>query len=174
MLSGCLKNSKISPIKVFYIHKMTIHKILFVCLGNICRSPMAEYLFRHIAAERGLKTKVASAGTSGWHDGEGMHCGTADILDGLNIDSHHFISRRVQDQDFDYYDYILVMDNQNLHDMEQRFGQHPTKLFKITDLLPHSTHAFIPDPWYTHNFNETRDLLTQCCHALADKLQQLS
>ena len=57
-------------------------KILFICLGNICRSPMAEYLFRSMAAERGIPVHTASAGTSGWHDGEGMHCGTADVLDG--------------------------------------------------------------------------------------------
>ena len=50
--------------------------ILFVCLGNICRSPMAEYLFRHTAAERGLAVSCASAGTSGWHNGEFMHQGT--------------------------------------------------------------------------------------------------
>ena len=57
---------------------MNKRRILFVCLGNICRSPMAEYVLRHQAAERGLShlVETASAGTSGWHDGEGMHRGT--------------------------------------------------------------------------------------------------
>ena len=54
-------------------------KILFVCLGNICRSPMAEYILRDMAQKRGIAVNVASAGTSGWHDGEYMHCGTAEI-----------------------------------------------------------------------------------------------
>lgn len=147
-------------------------KILFVCLGNICRSPMAEYLFQHIAAERGLAVEVASAGTSGWHDGEGMHCGSADILDALGIASQNFCSRKVQDQDFQYYDYLLAMDDQNLADLEKRFGHHPEKMFKITDLIQDSQHTFIPDPWHTRNFIETRDLLMRCCTALADQLQK--
>ena len=62
-------------------------RILFVCLGNICRSPMAEYLMRHKIANAGLSNLIEtdSAGTSGEHDGEGMHCGTADVLDRLKI-----------------------------------------------------------------------------------------
>ena len=64
-------------------------RILFVCLGNICRSPMAEYLMCHKIANAGLSNLIEtdSAGTSGEHDGEGMHCGTADVLDRLKIQS---------------------------------------------------------------------------------------
>lgn len=74
---------------------MTIH-LLFVCLGNICRSPMAEFLMREKIKQAGLETviKTSSAGTSGWHDGEDMHCGTADILDQCHIDSTGFRSKR--------------------------------------------------------------------------------
>ena len=92
-------------------------KILFVCLGNICRSPLAEYMMRDTAAKRGLMLETASAGTSGWHDGEGMHCGSADILDGLGIASNGFTSRRVRESDLDEFDYIMVMDDSNLADM---------------------------------------------------------
>lgn len=145
--------------------------ILFVCLGNICRSPMAEYLFRDIVAKRGIQAACASAGTSGWHDGEYMHCGTADILDGLHIDSRDFVSSKVPDDCMRVYDYVLVMDDSNLRDMQKRFGKNPQKLFKITDLLPeNSPHDHVPDPWYTGNFVETRDILSQCCGILADKL----
>lgn len=148
-------------------------KILFVCLGNICRSPMAEYLFRDIAQKRGLAVQSDSAGTSGWHDGEHMHCGSAEILEGLGIHSHDFVSSRVKKNDLETYDYILVMDDNNLAEMEQRFGKHPNKLFKITDLLPpNSPDDHVPDPWYTRNFIATRDLLTECCEILADKLQR--
>ena len=57
--------------------------VLFVCLGNICRSPMAEFIFKHKLQQAGLSelVNVDSAGTAGWHSGEGMHCGTADMLE---------------------------------------------------------------------------------------------
>lgn len=147
-------------------------KILFICLGNICRSPMAEYLFRSMAAERGIPVHTASAGTSGWHDGEGMHCGTADVLDGLGIASHDFVSRKLKASDVRDYDYLIVMDDSNLRDVEKLFGRQPEKIFKITDLLPKgSGYDHVPDPWYTGNFNETRDILTVCCDVLLTRLQ---
>lgn len=147
--------------------------ILFVCLGNICRSPMAEYIFRDVAAKRGIQAACKSAGTSGWHDGEFMHCGTADILDGLNIDSRDFVSSKVPANCMQVYDYVLVMDDNNLRDMQKQFGKNPQKLFKITDLLPeHSPYDHVPDPWYTGNFVETREILSQCCEILADKIQR--
>lgn len=144
-------------------------KILFICLGNICRSPMAEYLFRNIAKQYNLIIETASSGTSGWHNGEFMHCGTAEILDNLHIDTQGFQSSQLKDSDFDYYDYLIVMDDNNLRDVHARFGK-SHKIFKITDLCPHNGYNHIPDPWYTGNFNETRDLLTECCHALANQL----
>lgn len=147
-------------------------KILFICLGNICRSPMAEYLFRSMAAERSIAVHTASAGTSGWHDGEGMHCGTADVLDGLGIASHDFVSRKLKASDVRDYDYLIVMDDSNLRDVEKLFGRQPEKIFKITDLLPKgSGYDHVPDPWYTGSFNETRDILTACCDVLLTRLQ---
>ena len=147
-------------------------KILFIFFGNICRSPMAEYLFRSIAAERVIPLHTASAGTSGWHDGEGMHCGTADVLDGLGIASHDFVSRKLKASDVRDYDYLIVMDDSNLRDVEKLFGRQPEKIFKITDLLPKgSGYDHVPDPWYTGNFNETRAILTACCDVLLTRLQ---
>ncbi|ULJ65205.1 low molecular weight protein-tyrosine-phosphatase [Wielerella bovis] len=148
-----------------------MQKILFICLGNICRSPMAEYIFRDQASKHGLAVEVASAGTSGWHNGEFMHCGTADILDGMGIDTHSFVSSQVPKNAMQIYDYLIVMDNNNLRDMEKQFGRQPEKLFKITDLLPeHSAYDHVPDPWYTGNFVETRDILTECCTILVERL----
>ncbi|RKW27323.1 MAG: low molecular weight phosphotyrosine protein phosphatase, partial [Kingella sp. (in: b-proteobacteria)] len=114
----------------------------------------------------------ASAGTSGWHDGEGMHCGTADVLDGLGIASRDFVSRKIKKSDVNDYDYLIVMDDSNLRDVEKLFGRQPEKIFKITDLLPEgSGYDHVPDPWYTGNFNETRDILTACCDVLLTRLQ---
>ena len=147
-------------------------KILFICLGNICRSPMAEYIFRDMATQRGIAVQTASAGTSGWHDGEGMHCGTADVLDGLGIASQDFVSRKLKASDVRDYDYLIVMDDSNLRDVEKLFGRQPEKIFKITDLLPQSSgYDHVPDPWYTGSFNETRDILTACCDVLLTRLQ---
>ena len=145
-------------------------RILFVCHGNICRSPMAEYLCRHMAEQRGLPVETASAGTSGWHDGEGMHCGSLDILDAEGIDSRGFISRRLREQDLDAYDYLLAMDDDNLAEMERRFGRHPGKMFNITRLLHKRRCTHVPDPWYTGDFRQTRDILTACCAALLDRI----
>ena len=109
-------------------------KILFVCLGNICRSPMAEYILRDMAQKRGIAVNVASAGTSGWHDGEYMHCGTAEILDGLSIESRDFRSRKIPTDALQYYDYVIVMDDSNLRDVQAALGN-DKRIFKITDLL---------------------------------------
>lgn len=148
-------------------------KIQFICLGNICRSPMAEYLFKQIANERGLNIHIDSAGTSGWHDGEFMHVNTAKILHQKGIDTSDFVSRRVSDHALKDYDYLIVMDDNNLHDMFKRFGKHPKKIFKITELLPTSSpYDHVPDPWYTGNFVETCQILSECCQILVDKLQK--
>lgn len=146
--------------------------ILFVCLGNICRSPMAEYLFRHTAAERGLAVSCASAGTSGWHNGEFMHQGTDHILSKMGIAHSRFISSSLKNSDFSAYDYLIGMDDDNLRDLTQRYGRHPDKIFKITDLVGSRPFDHIPDPWYTGDFGQTRDLLLPCCEALADKLTE--
>ena len=101
-----------------------------------------------------------------------MHCGSLEILSDEGIDSSGFVSRRVRTQDLADFDYLLAMDDNNLAELEQRFGRHPGKIFKITDLLPDSGYSHVPDPWYTGNFNETRHILTACCSALLDKIEK--
>lgn len=153
---------------------MTKIHILFVCLGNICRSPMAEYLMRDKVKKAGLQKKIetASAGTSGWNDGQDMHCGTADILDLYKISSEGFISRKVRSKDWVFFDYIIAMDDKNLQDLQSIFMQNNEKLFKITTLCPELGVDNIPDPWYTHNFQQTYTLLDQCCDALLTKIRK--
>lgn len=151
---------------------MTIN-ILFVCLGNICCSPMAEFVMRDKIKRAGLQDaiKTSSAGTSGWHRGENMHCGTADILDLHKIDSTGFRSKKVQSENWQFFDYLLAMDDLNLYDLEIMFGYHPEKLFKITDLCPDLGYDYIPDPWYNKNFAQTYQLLDQCCDVLLNKIR---
>ncbi|MFC0323734.1 low molecular weight protein-tyrosine-phosphatase [Gallibacterium melopsittaci] len=149
-------------------------QVLFICLGNICRSPMAEFIFKHKVKKANLADRifVDSAGTAGWHSGEGMHCGTADMLDLHKIESNNFRSRQVKKQDFQQFDYLIGMDNSNISDLEDLFGIHPEKIFKITDLCPQLPKDHIPDPWYTGNFAETYELLDSCCEALLEKIKQ--
>ena len=147
-------------------------KILFICLGNICRSPMAEYIMRQIAKENGLSISVSSAGTSGWHNGEKMHVGTQKVLQHLGIDSSDFRSSQVPDNAWETFDYLIVMDKQNLVDMEKRFFRQPEKLLIITDLLPKDYgYDHVPDPWYTGNFDETRQIITDACQILMQKIR---
>jgi protein-tyrosine-phosphatase len=97
-----------------------VERVLFVCLGNICRSPMAEGLWRRILVERGLPTDaVDSAGTGGWHAGEGAHSGTAAVLRRVGADFPH-AARQVVRADFDTFDRILAMDANNLRDLRAR------------------------------------------------------
>ncbi|OOF71455.1 low molecular weight protein-tyrosine-phosphatase [Rodentibacter caecimuris] len=152
---------------------MKVVNILFVCLGNICRSPMAEYIMRNKVDKAGLAQciHIESAGTSGWHNGENMHCGTTEILDLHKIPSQGFSSRKVRSEDWQHFDYIVAMDNNNLQDLETLFGKHP-KLFQITILCENLGIDHIPDPWYTRDFKQTYELLDQCCDALLQKVKQ--
>lgn len=154
--------------------KMKEISILFVCLGNICRSPMAEYVMRAKIEKAGLSSyiKTDSAGTSGWHDGENMHCGTSEILEYYGIDNSGFTSKKVAQAHWQQFDYIVAMDHNNLADLQQLFGQHDEKLFNITALCPHLAYDHIPDPWYTKNFQQTYDLLNECCDALLSHIRQ--
>ena len=147
-------------------------RVLFVCLGNICRSPMAEYVMRRTAAERGLSAQIqtASAGTSGWHDGEDMHRETKAVLRRHGIDAGGFTSRRVENRDWQRFDYLIAMDDANLAELENRFGRHPKNLFKLPDLIPEQGYSHVPDPWYTGDFDETYRLVSAGCAALADKI----
>ncbi len=148
--------------------------VLMVCLGNICRSPMAEYLFKAEVERQGLNhvIAVASAGTSGWHNGEDMHVETAKVLDKHHIKHHDFVSSQVKSKDLNQYDYFIAMDDNNLANLTTLLGSHPDKIFKITDLIPQSQYDHVPDPWHTGNFNETEEILLSGSLALLDKIRQ--
>lgn len=147
--------------------------ILFVCLGNICRSPMAEYLMRHKIKQAKLDDVIFtdSAGTSDWHDGEDMHKKTKEVLMKKDIDTSGFISRKVTFADWDMFDYIIAMDNSNLRDLEILFGKGSNKIFNIASLCPDLAYDHIPDPWLSNKFDETYDLLDKCCDKLLEKVK---
>ncbi len=151
---------------------MKNYKILFVCLGNICRSPMAEYVLRHLAQENGVgdRISVQSAGTSGWHNGENMHRGTAAILKRNGIKPTGFTSSKVHAEDAEDYDFIIAMDDNNIGDLKNLIRFDPAQTFKITDLIPELGYPLVPDPYFTGDFDETYRLVSAGSHALLAKL----
>jgi protein-tyrosine phosphatase len=126
--------------------------VLFVCLGNICRSPTAEVVFRKCAASsRLVRVHVDSCGTSGNHDGELPHppSRACAAQHGLQLDH---ISRRVRTSDFSLFDYIVAMDRANLRDLEKLAPASKHKLYLFRTFETDADSLDVPDPWYTGEF----------------------
>lgn len=128
---------------------METKRILFVCLGNICRSPAAETIFGKLASESGLTVKVDSAGTSGWHEGEKADPRMRHFAKerGYNITS---IARKFKHADFDDFDLIIAMDDSNyehLISLANNSG-HKNKVSKMAEYIREKGFNDIPDPYY--------------------------
>lgn len=134
-------------------------KILFVCLGNICRSPMAEAIFKHTYPNQ---YEVASAATSSWEHGNPVHRGTQKVLKDMGILVHGKTSRPIQNNDFEYYDYIIGMDKQNIRDLKDMAPKaYHDKIYLYLDSRLGLSGENVPDPWYTGNFEETKQLILE-------------
>lgn len=120
--------------------------VLFVCLGNICRSPMAEGILRHLAEEKGLAIRVDSAGTGHWHVGEPPDRRAIQCLKGHGIDISGLKARQVSAEDFYRFDLILAMDTSNLESLKRlyRGGSIPQLFTHFCGL----SEPEVPDPYY--------------------------
>lgn len=150
--------------------------LLFVCLGNICRSPAAEGVMIDLLVKSGLEGKVAvdSAGTSAYHAGELPDRRMREHAQkrGLHLSSR---SRQFMTDDFEDFDYVIVMDNQNYKnvvslDTNNRFTN---KVIKMADLCPSFTEDEVPDPYYdgAEGFEKVLDMVTEGCHRLLEKVK---
>lgn len=146
-------------------------RILFVCLGNICRSPTAEGVFRTLAEQAGLAVTVDSAGTSDWHIGKPPYGPAIAAAADRGYDLSALRARQLIAADFTRFDHVLVMDRGNLADAQalRRSGAGP-RLF--LDFAPESGRAEVPDPYYTRNFDEALDLIEAASRGLIATLRR--
>lgn len=141
--------------------------IEFVCHGNICRSPMAEFLFKNMVSEQGLSDMfyVASAATSREEIGNPVHHGTRDKLRRYGISTAGKYAVRMEPSDYAKYDYLIGMDKYNITNMLRILGGDPEgKVYRLMDFT--GGPRDVADPWYTGNFDVTYDDIHEGCQAL--------
>ena len=139
-------------------------KILFICHGNICRSPMAEFIFKDMVKKSGESDSfyIESAATSYEEIGNPVHYGTAKILDGLGISYSEKRAVHLEKTDYEKYDYLVCMDSANVRNTLRIVGDDKdNKIHKLLEFTNSSED--VADPWYTGNFDKTyKDVLTGC------------
>lgn len=153
-------------------------KVLFVCLGNICRSPLAEGIFKHLVKEAGLGDKISidSAGTSGWHIGEKPDPRSIDVAqeNGIILDSY---GRKAISKDFDEFDYIVAMDRNNYMDLKRLPGSSKNgaaKLYLMRDFDDIGEGEDVPDPYFggEDGFTYVYELLERSCMNLLEEIKE--
>lgn len=151
-------------------------KVLFVCMGNICRSPTAEGVFRHLVKQHDLEQHIHidSAGTHAYHIGEPPDSRSQATARNRNIDMSRQRARRVEINDFDEFDYILAMDNSNLADLKTICPsdlQHKIELF--LNYGENVNEAEVPDPYYggSSGFDHVFDLVENASRGLLSSIK---
>jgi protein-tyrosine phosphatase len=125
-------------------------KILMVCLGNICRSPIAQGVLEKMVQEHGLDWEIDSAGTNGFHNGEHPHPHSVSVCAKHGIDISKQISRKITREDLDKYDHIFCMAQEVVVEMEGMFGSaiHQKPIRLLMDVVNPGKGEDVPDPWY--------------------------
>lgn len=150
-------------------------RILFVCLGNICRSPLAESIFRHLARERGVEHlfEIDSAGTSGYHEGappDRRSVATARAR-GVEVTGR---SRPILSDDLHSWDYVIVMDAENRAHVDEMVAATGgvARVHRLREWDPDAGDGDVPDPYYggARGFEDVHDIVERSCAALLDHL----
>ena len=146
-------------------------KILFVCHGNICRSPMAEFVMKALMKKAGKENDflIESAATSTEEIGNDIHYGTRQILNQKNIPFSKRRARQITKDDYNLYDYLIAMDEENIYFMERKWNNDPANKIKLLLEFAEKSRS-IADPWYTGNFEKTYEDVFDGCTALLKKL----
>ena len=148
-------------------------KILFICHGNICRSPMAEFVMKELVRRAGLEHEflIESAATSREEIGNDIHYGTRQKLIEQNIPFSRRAARQITRADYDKYDWLVAMDDENIFYMNRCWSPDPEH--KIVRLLSFAGETRdIADPWYTGNFDQTYDDIMEGCTAFLKELKK--
>lgn len=148
--------------------------ILFVCHGNICRSPMAEFVMKERVRQSGLDAAVYVESAAMHRDeiGSDVHYGTKEILDRYGIPYEHRAARLATTADYDKFDYIVGMDRYNMRDMMSLYHNDPNgKLSLLMDWV--SASRDVADPWYTGDFDTTYEDVDAGCLALVEHLKRI-
>ena len=154
---------------------MVTHRILFVCLGNICRSPMAEGVFRRVAEEEGLidRFEIDSAGLGDWHIGQAPDHRAQKAARSRGVDISDQSARQVEDEDFDRFDLLLVMDRENYAELKARAPREArAKIRPFLDFAPHVGTKDVPDPFFggAEGFDQALDLIEAASRGLLASL----
>ena len=150
--------------------------IIFICMGNICRSPMAEGIFLHKIREHGIRDEftVDSAGTGGWHSGDAPDHRSSRTARarGIMLLSR---ARKVTPRDFDAFDLLICMDDENAMNLE-RMGCPPEKIRRLMEYHPESEYREVPDPYYggEDGFELMYELIDQAIDRLLERLRPSS
>ncbi len=147
-----------------------------VCLGNICRSPLAEGILQKKAAAAGLQWEIDSAGTNGFHDGESPHKLSQKVATANGIDISEQISRQITQEDFLRYDRLYAMSDDVLDDMKRIGGRHfkASQCTLFLNELHQEKNKNVPDPWYgkEDGFIQVFQLIDRTCDALINNYLQ--
>ena len=147
-------------------------KVLFICHGNICRSPMAEFVMKDMAAKAGLaeQFEIASAATSTEEIGNPVYPPARRKLAEHGIGCAGKTARQMTRRDYEYYDYLIAMDRNNLRNMQRFVGSDPAG--KVSLLTDHTARpGDVAGPWYTGDFDATWRDVTEGCAALLEELK---
>lgn len=146
-------------------------RILFICHGNICRSPMAEFVMKDMVRKRGMEKEfsIASAATSREEIGNPVHYGTKNKLAQYGISVAGKYAVQLRKEDYHKYDYLLGMDSMNIRNMMRILGSDPEN--KVRKLMAFANNERdIADPWYTGDFDKTYEDIVEGCEALLNDI----